>query len=446
MSLTPPGAWPASGGSLGQPRRAPLPAPALFGSGQPAALAAARRGEACPRAFWGQAGLLDVSPGHPLSGHPLSAPSPRSYVVYDPAARAFSEDKQEMRAQLEKAWPVHTYPWVILTPDGGVVMSAGSTLVGARRGARGRRAVGGRGKGVRWGGAVLSAGSESARATAIPALALISLTGPSPRTQVKYDRSDDTTFARAYEMAPRPHAPWSYPQTGQGVLLPLSPPYTQCALGGAAGPGVGQGGEAGQGSACTASLAASLNQQCLLAPYFTQVPLHRGGRVGEGQGHQLHCRLGRRPHHRREQGAAAAAAAGPAGPALASSGPHCGRSVPAAARCRACRCEPRGAGRLALAAGLRARLAPKPRPRCPLAAQLNAGEGAEWRDIGPMPYPRVLGDATMLCDGTIVFMGGGEKGIAVRAWGAGRPARILRARQSHALLKALGAARPAPPT
>lgn len=57
-------------------------------------------------------------------------PPPCSYVVYDPATRDFTEDKREMTEQLEKAWPVHTYPWVIVTPDGGLVMSAGSTLVG----------------------------------------------------------------------------------------------------------------------------------------------------------------------------------------------------------------------------------------------------------------------------------------------------------------------------
>lgn len=32
-----------------------------------------------------------------------------------------------------------------------------------------------------------------------------------------------------------------------------------------------------------------------------------------------------------------------------------------------------------------------------------------------MPYPRVLGDAVTLCDGTIGVFGGGERGIAVRA-------------------------------
>lgn len=45
--------------------------------------------------------------------------------------------------------------------------------------------------------------------------------------QVKYNMVDDTTVEKAFEMQPRPHAPWSYPQTGQGVLLPLVPPYDQ---------------------------------------------------------------------------------------------------------------------------------------------------------------------------------------------------------------------------
>lgn len=31
-----------------------------------------------------------------------------------------------------------------------------------------------------------------------------------------------------------------------------------------------------------------------------------------------------------------------------------------------------------------------------------------------MPYPRVLGDAVTLCDGTVMVVGGGQRGIAVR--------------------------------
>ena len=34
-----------------------------------------------------------------------------------------------MSDQLMEAWPVHTYPHVMVAPDGGGVVSAGSTLV-----------------------------------------------------------------------------------------------------------------------------------------------------------------------------------------------------------------------------------------------------------------------------------------------------------------------------
>lgn len=34
-----------------------------------------------------------------------------------------------MQEQLSAAFPIHTYPFVILTPDGGVAMSAGKLLV-----------------------------------------------------------------------------------------------------------------------------------------------------------------------------------------------------------------------------------------------------------------------------------------------------------------------------
>lgn len=33
----------------------------------------------------------------------------------------------------------------------------------------------------------------------------------------KYDRTGPTSFKKAFDMQPRPHAPWSYPQTGEGA-------------------------------------------------------------------------------------------------------------------------------------------------------------------------------------------------------------------------------------
>lgn len=66
--------------------------------------------------------------------------------------------------------PVHTYPHAMVSPDGGVWVSAGSSLV-------------------------------------------------------KYERTGETSFRRVLDLPDRPHAPWSYPQTGQGLMLPIFPPY-----------------------------------------------------------------------------------------------------------------------------------------------------------------------------------------------------------------------------
>ena len=50
---------------------------------------------------------------------------------------------------------------------------------------------------------------------------------------------------------------------------------------------------------------------------------------------------------------------------------------------------------------------------CP-SLQLTAGKDAKWEELEDMPYPRVLGDAVTLCDGTVLVVGGGGRGIAVR--------------------------------
>lgn len=48
---------------------------------------------------------------------------------------------------------------------------------------------------------------------------------------------------------------------------------------------------------------------------------------------------------------------------------------------------------------------------------LTAGSGARWRNVGPMPTSRVLGDAVLLCDGTVGLFNGAGKGIGVSANG-----------------------------
>lgn len=49
------------------------------------------------------------------------------------------------------------------------------------------------------------------------------------RTLYKYERpkGEPTTFKKVFEYDSRPNevAPWSYPQTGVGVVLPMHAPY-----------------------------------------------------------------------------------------------------------------------------------------------------------------------------------------------------------------------------
>lgn len=50
---------------------------------------------------------------------------------------------------------------------------------------------------------------------------------------------------------------------------------------------------------------------------------------------------------------------------------------------------------------------------------LTGGPGSKWVP-SVMPHPRVMGDAVILCDGTVGLFNGGGKGIAVGGWfGAG---------------------------
>jgi hypothetical protein len=43
--------------------------------------------------------------------------------------RKFTGDNWEMSEQLAAAFPIHTYPHVLLTPDGGLAVSAGKLMV-----------------------------------------------------------------------------------------------------------------------------------------------------------------------------------------------------------------------------------------------------------------------------------------------------------------------------
>lgn len=74
-------------------------------------------------------------------------------------------------------------------------------------------------------------------------------------------------------------------------------------------------------------------------------------------------------------------------------------------------------------------------PLLPVAApatrlQLTAGEGASWQRVGSMPHRRVMGDAIVLCDGTIGIFNGARTGLGVRrvacmriCWAARRAGR-----------------------
>lgn len=42
---------------------------------------------------------------------------------------------------------------------------------------------------------------------------------------MSYARTGPTKFEKAFEYPPRPHAPWTYPQTGTGLPLPMAEPW-----------------------------------------------------------------------------------------------------------------------------------------------------------------------------------------------------------------------------
>jgi hypothetical protein len=95
-----------------------------------------------------------------------------------------------------QAFPIHTYPQVMLLPDGGLAMSAGNLLV---RCCGSNQTVG------VW--VLLKRCQERCCLSPIH-----SLCHP---WQVKYNRTRKESFVKAYSMAARPGAPWSYPQTGE---------------------------------------------------------------------------------------------------------------------------------------------------------------------------------------------------------------------------------------
>jgi hypothetical protein len=56
-----------------------------------------------------------------------------TYTVFDPRTKQFGPDRNEIRPQLNKAWPIHLFPQLNVLPDGTVTVSAGKTLVNYKR-------------------------------------------------------------------------------------------------------------------------------------------------------------------------------------------------------------------------------------------------------------------------------------------------------------------------
>ncbi|PSC67212.1 kelch motif family isoform A [Micractinium conductrix] len=101
-----------------------------------------------------------------------------TYIVYRPSKNNFAPggDRKDMTRQLNRAFPAHTYPVVTVTPDGGLIMSAGKTLA-------------------------------------------------------KYAYNKDGASVRhLFDFADRPGPSWNYPQTGVGMPLPMVPPHKQLFL------------------------------------------------------------------------------------------------------------------------------------------------------------------------------------------------------------------------
>lgn len=65
----------------------------------------------------------------PLNAHPSRCSTLPACLFY----RQFGADRNEMRAQLNEAWPIHLFPQLNVLPDGTVAASAGKTLVNYKR-------------------------------------------------------------------------------------------------------------------------------------------------------------------------------------------------------------------------------------------------------------------------------------------------------------------------
>ena len=292
-----------------------------------------------------------------------------------------------MSDQLSAAFPIHTYPHVLVAPDGGVVVSAGKLLV-------------------------------------------------------KYSRSGPSTFQKEFSYASRPGHPWSYPQTGEprrrgrgGRQVP-APPASPAHPGLAAGPPCVQpplprGDVARRGAPSSPPPPPRAGVGVLLPiqpPYDKLFFLAAGGSADDRADYstpaskaaeiiEVRRPAGSRAQPGRSRGAAACRGGqhGRPMPPTDMWGFHPGSAAAASA------CVP-------------------PRRRRPLHThththlllQLTAGPEATWESVGPMPYGRVMGDAVILCDGTIGFFGGSQVGVAVSRTAEGMPALAFAAASSLA--------------
>lgn len=175
---------------------------------------------------------------------------------------------------------------------------------------------------------------------------------PNP-SQVKYMRSGDRAFEKAFSYPPRPTAPWSYPQTGVGLPLPLEPPYNRMlffAAGGSSEDRAEYETPASDEAHIIDVSAVCLSFAVLLLVAVACWQMASSGAVAAQRRSLRHL-----PH------------------------PH------------------------------------PPRWRLCLLLQLSKKEAATWTPMGPMPTARVMGDGVILCDGTILLTNGAATGTAVRA-------------------------------
>ncbi|PSC67206.1 kelch motif family [Micractinium conductrix] len=167
-----------------------------------------------------------------------------TYNIYDPDTRTFGGDQQDMSEQLLHTFPVSSYPVVTVLPTGKLAVLSGNTTY-------------------------------------------------------LYKKCGHWRYCKDGRLPDRPHPPWSSPQTGTGLPLPMYPPYNKLELLAAGGTSVDY--------ARTYSTSAS------------------------DKAHLI---------------------------------------------------------------------------------ELTAGKNAAWRDVGPMPFPRVMGDGVIMCDGTIMLTNGAQAGLA----------------------------------